>query len=165
MIQSSDRASCRSKLPPEALAELVRSLLADGLLVEIEVTGSSMWPFVRSGDVVTLKPLTPRTGDVVIFLDDRGRLIVHRVVKRRKTQWVTRGDAAFDADPPVEDTNILGTVTAIKRHGVPIRRGPHSARKALAVFSRLGLFNLLSRVVAKIGRTISVPFTGKQSSK
>ena len=47
-------------LPRERVLELVRRLLGDGLSVRLRVTGSSMSPFLRDGDVATLVPLGGR---------------------------------------------------------------------------------------------------------
>ena len=121
--------------------ELLRRLLGDGLAVEIQVTGSSMAPALRGGDVVTLVPVarsTPRVGDVVAFLRRGHSLVVHRLVERRGSLCRARGDAAPAADEPISESEILGRVTRITRDARPVRFGLGPERRLLAWLSRRG---------------------------
>ena len=146
----SDRTRCHGELAPEALAELIRSLLADGMSAEVEVTGSSMWPFIRSGDVITLEPGEPRIGDVAAVVDPDRRLLVHRVVARDRGAWLTRGDASGGADPPVEAADLVGSISAVTRDGEPLAIGLGAGKRVLAILSRLGWLAPLMRVAARV---------------
>lgn len=107
-----------------AHAELVRSLLADGLSVSKPVSGDSMLPSIPSGVVLQVEPLAqtpPRLGDVVFFEACDGRTIIHRVslrFRRRSQPWVqTWGDNCQKPDAPVPACNILGRIVAMQVNG------------------------------------------------
>ena len=78
-----------------------------------------MHPFIQDGDTVTVSPhegaLT--IGDVVLVETKRGKVILHRVVKRRRTGIVTRGDAAFVCDDLIAYGDVLGSVRAVSGRG------------------------------------------------
>lgn len=136
-------------LSHELLSELLRGLLEDGLPVELRVTGSSMSPFVRSGDVIVLSPRPAsaiRLGDVVAFLRGEARLVVHRVVRRRRDGFLTRGDASPRTDDGrVAGDEILGAVDRVTRRGVRVRLGLGPERIAIAWLSRWGLLIAMLR--------------------
>lgn len=67
---------------------LIEEMLADGLKLRIQVTGKSMSPFLRGEDVVTLKKIQVGdcdVGDLVLCKNDRGLLMLHRVIKKSRT--------------------------------------------------------------------------------
>lgn len=131
---------------------LAFALLADGLSVEIRVTGSSMWPFIRPGDLVVLDPLgtnAVRVGDVLGFLRGPGRLAIHRVVAARGGAWMLRGDGARADDGWVEPAAIVGRVRTVKREGSPVRLGLGPERLLIALLSRAGGLALWSMTHAR----------------
>ncbi len=88
---------------------------------EVTVGGTSMWPFIKHGDVLSLryKPFKPRLGAVVGFFYDN-QLIVHRIIwyKRKKPQrWevCVHGDASPFSLAKIDSEEIVGTVEYIKR--------------------------------------------------
>lgn len=82
--------------------------------------GSSMWPCFQEGDLLEAVPVAleeVRIGDCLVFRDNDGGHLVHRVVGLRDGLQ-TRGDAMarvdrFDAAPP----ELLGRVIRRHRHG------------------------------------------------
>lgn len=145
---SSPETPSLESLSPELLSELLRALLEDGLPVELRVTGSSMSPFVRSGDVIVVSPRPAaaiRLGDVVAFLRGEKRLVVHRVVRRRGDGFLTRGDASPRADGRVAGGEILGAVERVTRTGERVRLGLGRERIAIAWLSRCGLLMAMLR--------------------
>jgi signal peptidase I len=116
-------------MPPGA-AIITRRAVACALVSDIMnffgemricVTGRSMLPFVRPGDILLvrkqeLEQLIP--GDIVLFAQNE-QLLTHRVVgddRWRETPFlVTRGDALVAKDPPVFAYQLLGRVAAIFR--------------------------------------------------
>ncbi len=136
---------------------LVLDLLADGISVEIPVTGGSMSPNVRSADVLTLAPIGNRPvhlGDVVAFARPDGRLVVHRVIALDAERLRTRGDAASKADASIAREILLGRVEKIHRRGRRARWGLGPERSVLAVLSRAGLLRPLLRTVRWLVRRI-----------
>jgi len=130
-------------LPP-----LLADLLRGGTPVRLEVTGHSMSPFIRSGDVVTIEPLSgrsPALGEVVA-LAAGGRLLVHRLVGRDRGQALCRGDVASGADPVASLDDLLGRVTRVERGGRRVRLGLGLERLPIAWLSRVGLPRALARL-------------------
>lgn len=128
-------------LPRERVLELLRQLLDDGLSVRLKVTGSSMSPFVRSGDLVTLAPPGDhpiRRGDVVGVLVGHRWLVIHRVVAAAPESLVTRGDALGRPDEAVSRGAIVARLARVERRGRRIRLGLGPERTVIAWLSRRG---------------------------
>jgi signal peptidase len=102
--------------------ELLEDILNSGAAIHTRVTGFSMAPFIRSGEVVTLRKVTPsvlRKGELILFRNSEGRLILHRIVKigSGKGDEVilqTKGDAA-GFDEPIPSWRVLGKVSRIEK--------------------------------------------------
>lgn len=80
------------------------------------VIGSSMEPTIPPGSLVIGVRGEPQVGSVVVF-DDRGSLVVHRVVYTNSTHVVTRGDACLENDPPVPIGDVLCIVVLHRAGG------------------------------------------------
>lgn len=87
----------------------------------LSVLGSSMFPWLRPGDILWVcwtdfRQVSP--GMVVLFARE-GRLIVHRVIRKRATAsgpaLITKGDFVPRADAPVMPDELLGRVAWIQR--------------------------------------------------
>ena len=135
-------------LPGPALVKLLRAVLDKGALFRFQAKGFSMSPFIEDGDVLTLSPLagaSPRRGDVVAFRrPQRGKLVIHRVVEKRGTSYLIRGDNSPKGDGLVPKANILGYVTKVERDGKKVFLGLGPERFLIAFLLRRGLcFRLL----------------------
>jgi signal peptidase len=91
--------------------------------LQLLVSGSSMVPAVRPGDVLHVKHSHVgdlSKGDIVVFRR-AGRLIAHRAVrapaKSGKGVLLTRGDRVRRKDAPIVGSELLGRVVAIERNG------------------------------------------------
>lgn len=97
--------------------ELAAQLLRSGGRIRIRALGTSMLPTIFPGDILQIES-APRNelavGDVVLVKRDK-RIVIHRLVNNEGRQWVTRGDAVPQDDPPVADVEFLGRVTQIER--------------------------------------------------
>jgi signal peptidase I len=81
--------------------------------------GGSMAPAIQPGDLLHIERARPRDlrpGDVILFERD-GRLFAHRVVRWHRRRLITRGDAHFRSDPPIDADQIVGIVTIASRDG------------------------------------------------
>ena len=112
-----------------------RDLLRDGIIVRYRADGGSMFPFIRSDDILSVSPTDVgqvQIGDVLLCESIQGTLLAHRLVGKGieggKAALVTRGDALSYADPPLDAEALLGRVTRIERQGCYISLTGHWAR-------------------------------------
>jgi len=115
-------ASKRSALSLSERIELFQEVLERGLDARVPVTGRSMTPFLRDGDVVTLRAVpfsSLRWGDIIFFRSADDRPVMHRIVRWRRrggrTLVQTAGDAVGGLDPPVGEEGILAKVCSVER--------------------------------------------------
>jgi len=102
----------------------------------VRVRGESMFPTLRSGDVVVVEGQPAsllRPSDIVLFYRG-GTFCTHRLREVRGTYLLTQGDANRQPDFPVRTEECLGRVTAIERNGKRIRAMNY--RPALALVLR-----------------------------
>ena len=88
---------------------------------EVVVGGTSMWPFIKPGDTVSIcrKPRHPALGMVAAFFVEN-QFITHRVIWHRKKKpdgWelFVHGDAAFGSLTPVNYDQVIGIVEYVKK--------------------------------------------------
>ncbi len=88
---------------------------------KVVVNGTSMWPFIKNGDTVTIrnKLFKPSIGKVVaFFLEDQ--LIIHRIISYKyidKGTWelLIHGDSSPFSLIRIKSDQVIGTVENIKR--------------------------------------------------
>jgi signal peptidase I len=116
----------RMDLPPDSRhavrADLALEILRSFGKLRLAVAGSSMVPSIFCGDVLTVDRVNSKqiqTGHVVLYARG-GRLFAHRVIRMDWTsggvRWITRGDSLAREDLPVEESELLGRVTAVERN-------------------------------------------------
>lgn len=123
-MNATDRA-CSVTLP-----DVSSVLLALGYSVRFRANGSSMYPTIRDGELITVVPAGPsevRKGDIVLYRSDHG-VIAHRVKGSGPTRFRLRGDAADADDAPVGPQRILGKVVFVHRGCRRIRLAARWAR-------------------------------------
>jgi signal peptidase I len=99
----------------------LRELLASGQRARFRAEGDSMYPTIRSGDMVEIAPCEAdslRPGDIVLAMTRRG-LTLHRIARISNAGIVIRGDNAISSDAPVAPEDILGKMV----EGKPGRNG------------------------------------------
>ncbi len=90
--------------------------------VRLRVSGTSMAPAIRPGDLLSVEAVAldqVARGEVVVFARD-GRLIAHRLVAMTEGGLITRGDRARRNDFPVSSAEFVGRVISIERGGTPV---------------------------------------------
>jgi len=103
------------------LSSLLNDILHSGAALRIKVTGTSMAPFIRGGETVTLvRSAQYRTGDLVFFNNHQSRLTLHRIICSRRNHsgnrlFQTKGDAVGYFDNPLPVDQILGKVIEIEK--------------------------------------------------
>jgi len=113
--------------------ELATEVLRSGGAIRLQALGTSMLPSVWPGDVLSIEPAPGKDvvpGDIVLVVRD-GRFFVHRLIEKRESHWITRGDSLPQNDPPLAEAQVLGKVSLIHR-----RTGDIVPKPRLAVFSR-----------------------------
>ena len=114
-------------VPARELMPLIRAALMRHQRVRLTATGSSMFPFIRGGDVVELEPLRlkPVVGDLVLAqcaaAPEGERYVLHRVVRVLGEAFFLRGDAQKDCEGPFTRGDLLGRATLVYRQGRVLR--------------------------------------------
>lgn len=83
-------------------------ILKDGYF-DISVSGNCMVPLIYDGDPVRIYPLGSKLeiGDIVLLFSD-GKYRLHRVVRLKNNEVLTKGDNAAQVDGNTDQSNILG---------------------------------------------------------
>ncbi len=146
--------------PPEKTAEdasqsndgstaaLFEDILARNLILEIKVTGQSMYPTIQSGDVVCVRKVPPAElpkGSIILTKDAFGSLLLHRLIRKNHPKlpdhMQTKGDALSRLDQPVSHNNILGQVITQKRASPPRQFSRNMLSFHWKLFNWLNAFN------------------------
>ncbi len=141
-------------LSGEALQDFLQTVLAKGAAFRFRARGASMNPFIRDGDVVTLSPWEGdflSSGDVVAFCHpETGRLVIHRIVRKKSQGFLLRGDSCLKSDGLVQASGIFGRVTKVERSGRVLRLGLGPEAQLLALLARCNLLQLLVSWTSKV---------------
>jgi signal peptidase I len=101
---------------------LYEEILNSGLSLRIRATGRSMAPFLKGGEILTIKKGPDSSfhiGDLIFFKTRYGSLLLHRIIRKKYKDMVilqTKGDAVLGADEPVSENDILGKVCIIEKN-------------------------------------------------
>jgi signal peptidase I len=148
------------------LTELLSATLARGAPFRFSAKGSSMNPFIKDGDAITISPLRTTDlgdGDVVAFKRfGTDRLVIHRIVGIRNGLFLIQGDNISGTDGVIPAAELLGRVTKVERKGRNCRIGLGPERRLIALFSRFGLLVMLLLPIRKIYR-LFVRIAGRPS--
>jgi signal peptidase I len=130
--------------PSRSVSHPIAAKIRSNGSVCFRVFGASMFPWIRSGDLVFARRFgyeQASPGDVILF-ERNDRLFVHRVLRRAAdgSSLITKGDALDREDAPVSNSEFLGRVIRIHRNSRHIDM--ESAGKVL-----------LGRLIAKFSRT------------
>ncbi|MDD5174497.1 MAG: S26 family signal peptidase [Candidatus Omnitrophica bacterium] len=130
-------------LSGNTLIELIRGCVENKRSFRFKVKGSSMTPFIKDEDIVTISPVispSVRIGEAIAFLRPNcGKLVIHRVVKRDGNAYLVKGDGVPGTDGFIPRDRILGVVAKIERGGRKISFGAGHERVLIALLSRSGL--------------------------
>lgn len=116
---------------PSGELSLIKAVLSSGNSVELPATGYSMFPSLKPGDLVLVKPMSnkeiPPKGSVVVH-EENGNLIMHRLIGLRyngfgRQSLICRGDSRVEEDEPWDSEQLLGMAVSCKRGGMdfPVR--------------------------------------------
>ena len=102
------------------LSELFQEILEKGGFLRFRALGGSMFPFIRSGDIVTAEPIPPENLNVgqVLFYYKDGNFFVHRLKEKSgNSLMITRGDNLPFNDHFITPSEVLGKIIMIERKG------------------------------------------------
>lgn len=144
------RKACYSSENGAAVVGAALSLKGRAFL---KVSGKSMLPWLRPGDIVFVRKTDASQisrGNVVVFEND-GHVSMHRVIERISSRdgdagsarFITKGDARVLADAPIGADELCGRVEFLYRNGNEIRLASGWRKvfgKFLAVISPVNRF-------------------------
>jgi signal peptidase len=111
-------------------AKLSREILERGDSIRFKAHGSSMFPLIRDGDLLTIRPLeiwNVKPGDVIFYQTIGEKCITHRVIKieiqNDQQIIITRGDASPRSEEPIQREQVLGKVVIIHRGNKQLNLG------------------------------------------
>ena len=110
-------------LASEEFLVLAEATLRRGQRFRFRAAGTSMEPFIRSGDILTVDPVDDRAirpGDVALYRCAEGPR-VHRVTGRTGAAFRVQGDAPGCLAEEVDRGDVLGRVGTVERGGRSLR--------------------------------------------
>ena len=159
-------------------AEQLRGILSVTPQITITVTGTSMTPFIRSGERVTLSivenPLALKSGEIILFTSSEGGLLLHRTVARLDSKNIrvqTKGDNRLVADRAISPDMVIAKVVRLEKTLPFLGRRSFNLEsksgkligKALAQCSRLNIY-LRGRCFLSKLRSL-IPLSGTTRTK
>lgn len=142
----------------ETAHALLKDLSGSATSFSGKIQGSSMLPWIKDADTITIYPLaTPiKVGEIVVFYDKaNSRFIAHRVIQLTKKRITTKGDNCLSPDPALSIDKIAGRVTSIQRGIEQIHFGLGSEAFFIAILSRANILQWIYRVIKKLKPMIS----------
>ena len=129
----------KQKLLFESLA---LDILGQGCYLKFCAHGSSMSPFIRNGDIITVEPKKAselNLGDIVFYRRTGGQYVAHRLIKKiwnnGSLVLTTKGDNMDYLDAPVSPGQVLGRIIRIEDQSKGLRIGG----RAVLIRNRLSL--------------------------
>jgi len=135
-------------IPAGEFMPLVLAALESNQRVRMTAMGSSMFPFIRGGDVVEIEPIrsAPLAGDVVLaqrdLMPEGERYVVHRIVRIEGEMYFLRGDAQKNCEGPFTRRDILGRAVLVFQKGRTRRLDHGIWRRAGFAWNRCAPLNL-----------------------
>lgn len=131
----------------EVRVELIKAVFDKGVLFRMTAKGFSMSPFIRDNDVITLSPLSLSPVAIgkpaACVCPAQKKLIVHRVIGKKGSYYLIKGDNMPKPDCLIDKESILGCVTAIERDKKKVFLGLGLERVIIAFLSRTGILQLI----------------------
>lgn len=99
----------------------IKKLVSEGKTVSMTVKGYSMNPLLaHQRDEITLGPWKDsdiRRGTVALVIDDRGSILIHRIIERIGDTIILEGDGNINLQEKTTVNNIAGIMHGITRNG------------------------------------------------
>jgi signal peptidase I len=123
MLFQTDMESTLTKISATETFRFYEEILNNGLNLRVKVTGRSMTPFLKGGEILTIKKVPCSSllrGDLIYFKNRYNFPIIHRIIKKRQADngmsiFQTKGDALIAFDESVHENDVLGKVCRIEK--------------------------------------------------
>lgn len=142
----------------KVLRDLADELLDKGTSLRIEASGYSMYPAIRPGNIIIIKPVPweeLKCGMIIAWKREND-MVVHRLVLAYESDgrryYITRGDSCRSSDKPVTGDMVAGRVEAIyKGHNLirPVKIHPIPERQYNINRLRIVLISYLNRMMIR----------------
>ena len=129
---------------------IMNAVLEKNKPIRFKASGSSMSPFIRDGDIITIKSKKNyhiHCGDIVIFNHPTSnKLAVHRVISRKARNYLIKPDNGNKPDGWVNLKNIFGYVIQVERRNRNIRLGIEYGKSIVAWISYINCLYFFRRI-------------------
>ena len=105
------------------LKVLTEELIGNVAFIKLQVGGYSMFPFLKNGDIVTIKKCGIdefKIGNVIVFKNGN-KLIAHRLIKFAKVNnkkcFILKGDSCSKKDKIITEDFVVGKVVSFFKKG------------------------------------------------
>ena len=134
---------------------MTQEVLAQGFYLRVKGRGSSMYPFVRTGDMLLIEPKTPdelNIGDIIFYRRPTGIYVAHRLIKKNgSATLITKGDNLCYYDEPVSAKEVLGRVISVEREGCCVRLDSRLNKVVSRLWASLSPMSLWLRPILSPG--------------
>jgi len=128
------------------LLKLLQEVLEKGNCLRFQALGSSMFPFIRPGDIITAKPISPENltvGQVLFYYKD-GIFFAHRLKEgSSNSHMMTRGDNLPFNDNFITPAEVLGKIVMIERNGKKIDMESGLMRLVNWTIARIPIYRII----------------------
>ncbi len=106
------------------LTGLFEDILKNGSQLRVRVTGKSMSPFLKGGEILTISQVSYhelRRGDIILFRNQHEHPVLHRIIRKEGASgnntisFLTKGDAVGTFDEAVKQEHVLGKVILVEK--------------------------------------------------
>lgn len=141
-------------LSGDALRAVLCDVLNKGMPFRFKARGTSMSPFIKDGDVLTICPERRNfigKGDIVAYHHQRlNKIVIHRIVEKKNSFYMLKGDNTTGINNLVYEKDILGRVSGIERNGKKVHFGLGPERFLISLLTRFELLVPLMLPLRKI---------------
>lgn len=126
-----------------AVSQAYKAHLQKGNILRFRALGGSMWPAIRSGDLVFIAPEHDYEPGDIVLVEKGGQWLLHRllrIVGSPDEDWlILKGDALDTADQPCPPSAVLGVAYGLEREGrsLDLNQGYFRIWRTLAMRPRI----------------------------